>query len=184
MKSFKIDARGLKAASITTAKNDIRYYLNGMLIGDGKLVSTDGHRMTIITPKSKSDLDSMKPEIFKILGSVPASAIEAEFVYLNDNSGVILFTNRLMSKLNKVIRFEVIDGIFPKYKRVIPTGEPKSMSQIGLNLDYVADVKKIGSALESQLNAGVFEYYDDSKVCVGLISPEFDAKHIIMMVRI
>lgn len=184
MKSFKIDARALKAASITTAKNDVRYCLDGILIGDGRLVSTDGHRMTVVEPKCKSDLDKMKPEIFKVFGSVPTSAINAEFIYLSDTSGVVMFTNNRMEKLNKVVRFEVIEGKFPDYKRVIPKCEPSAMEQVGINLDYIADVKKIGSALCSQFNAAVFEYYEGNKVLIDFRNPEFNAKHIIMMIRL
>lgn len=183
MKTFKIDARALKAAMVTVAKDDVRYYLEGILIGNGSLVSTDGHRMTIVNPRSDSFLKKMKPEIFKVFGQIPSSAINANFVYIDEKSGVIFFTGRNMKELNQVVKFQVVDGRFPDYERVIPTGEPTKVDMIGFNLAYMSDVEKVGKSLGGKFNSGAFKIYD-KKTVIELSTPEHEAKCIIMAVRL
>ncbi len=111
------------------AQQDIRYYLNGLLMvledGQLKLVATDGHRLAfasrdidvkglpkqeIILPRktiielSKLMHDSDEPVVIEL------SASQARFSF-----GDIL----LVSKL--------VDGKFPDYSRVIPQNQPKAL---------------------------------------------------------
>jgi DNA polymerase III subunit beta len=111
------------------AQQDIRYYLNGllMIIEDGqlKLVATDGHRLAFASREAgKKDLPRQEVilprktiiELAKLLEdsdepvAVDLSATQAKFTF-----GKVV----LISKL--------IDGKFPDYGRVIPQGQPKKL---------------------------------------------------------
>lgn len=111
------------------AQQDIRYYLNGllMLIEDGqlKLVATDGHRLAFASREAgRKDLARQEVilprktiiEMSKLLGdsddpvAVEVSAAQAKFSF-----GKVV----LISKL--------VDGKFPDYVRVIPANQPKQL---------------------------------------------------------
>jgi DNA polymerase-3 subunit beta len=113
------------------AQQDIRYYLNGLLMvveeGQLKLVATDGHRLAYAAMPLGGSLPRKEVivprktvlELAKLLGdtdaevSIELSSIQAAFSF---------GTVELVSKL--------IDGKFPDYTRVIPT-QHKNRLQIG-----------------------------------------------------
>jgi DNA polymerase-3 subunit beta len=104
------------------AQQDIRYYLNGLLMvveeGQLKLVATDGHRLAYASTELAGKLPRQEVivprktvlELSKLLGDsdenvdIEISATQAAFRF-----GAV----ELVSKL--------IDGKFPDYTRVIPT---------------------------------------------------------------
>jgi DNA polymerase-3 subunit beta len=111
------------------AQQDIRYYLNGLLMvldgGSLKLVATDGHRLAFVSrdlglkdlPKQEVILPRKTIiELSKLLGdtddpiSIELSATQARFSFAD-----VL----LVSKL--------VDGKFPDYGRVIPQNQPKHL---------------------------------------------------------
>jgi DNA polymerase III subunit beta len=117
------------------AQQDIRYYLNGLLMvvedDQLKLVATDGHRLAYasrkIDGKNLSRQEVILPrktiiELSKLLDdsddpvAIDLSAAQARFKF-----GNVL----LVSKL--------VDGKFPDYGRVIPQNQPKK-----LKLDRIA----------------------------------------------
>jgi|SRR5687767_11579197 DNA polymerase-3 subunit beta len=115
--------RGLSLVQYAMAQQDIRYYLNGLLmvVEDGalKLVATDGHRLAFAALKLGAGLPRQEVivprktvlELAKLLAEsddpvrIEISATQAAFSF-----GSV----ELVSKL--------IDGKFPDYTRVIPTG--------------------------------------------------------------
>ena len=115
--------RVLGLVQYAMAQQDIRYYLNGLLMvvegGELKLVATDGHRLAFAAMPLTANLprqEAIVPrktvvELAKLLADsddevrVELSATQAGFSF-----GSI----ELISKL--------IDGKFPDYTRVIPTG--------------------------------------------------------------
>jgi DNA polymerase-3 subunit beta len=123
--------RVLGLVQYAMAQQDIRYYLNGLLMvvegGELKLVATDGHRLAFASIALEADLprqEAIVPrktvlELTKLLADsddevrIELSASQAAFGF-----GAI----DLVSKL--------IDGKFPDYTRVIPTGH-KNRLQAG-----------------------------------------------------
>jgi DNA polymerase-3 subunit beta len=116
--------RLLELTHFAMAHQDVRYYLNGLLldIGEGLLraVATDGHRLAIAEiPVETGDMvrQVIVPrkgisELLRLLGSGD------EEVIIDVGSNAIQITLpevRLTSKL--------IDGKFPDYRRVVPKGE-------------------------------------------------------------
>jgi DNA polymerase III subunit beta len=115
--------RVLSLVQYAMAQQDIRYYLNGLLMvveeGTLKLVATDGHRLAFAALKLGAEVPRQEVivprktvlELAKLLGEsddpvkIELSATQAAFSFGSVD---------LVSKL--------IDGKFPDYTRVIPTG--------------------------------------------------------------
>jgi len=115
--------RLLSLVQYAMAQQDIRYYLNGLLmvVEDGglKLVATDGHRLAFAALKLGAQLPRQEVivprktvlELGKLLADSDAPVkIEIAATQASFSFGDI----ELVSKL--------IDGKFPDYTRVIPTG--------------------------------------------------------------
>jgi len=129
--SQKALRRLLGLVQYAMAQQDIRYYLNGLLMvveeGQLKLVATDGHRLAYAATALAGSMPRQEVivprktviELSKLLAenddevNVEVSATQAAFRF---------GTVELVSKL--------IDGKFPDYTRVIPTGH-KNKLQVG-----------------------------------------------------
>ncbi len=111
------------------AQQDIRYYLNGLLMvadaGELKLVATDGHRLAFASMALEAKLPRQELivprktvlELAKLLGDVEDEVrIELSATQASFSFGTV----DLVSKL--------IDGKFPDYTRVIPTGNKNNLS--------------------------------------------------------
>jgi len=127
--SQKALRRLLGLVQYAMAQQDIRYYLNGLLMvvdgGELKLVATDGHRLAFASmslPASMQRQEAIIPrktvvELTKLLAdndeevAIELSAAQASFAF-----GTI----QLVSKL--------IDGKFPDYTRVIPTQHKNTLT--------------------------------------------------------
>ncbi len=182
MENFKLDARQVKSAMVMQAKNDIRYYLNGLLIGGKKIVATDGHRMIVVD----SEDATFDPTIFAIKGALPSSAVKCEFVFIGEDHGVVTCVNSKGQDMDKVIKFAIVEGRFPNYERVIPTGECGEYSEIAFNLEYMADIAKSAKLLGSKYTLGKFKLYGDKvpTAVVEISTPETKAKCIVMGARL
>lgn len=111
----------LSQVQYSMAVQDIRYYLNGLLVqikdGKLKLVATDGNRLaysSIDIPEGLTNCDVIIPrksvlELIKIL-NFPDNVITLDF--LDDQVRFICNDTIIISKL--------VDGKFPDYDKVIP----------------------------------------------------------------
>ena len=107
--------------SYAMAQQDIRYYLNGVLLvingNTLKMIATDGHRLAYAT--TTLDKDYVKNEII-----LPRKTVN-EFLKLLDESEekitLNIWPNQIKASFsNVVITSKIIDGKFPDYDRVIP----------------------------------------------------------------
>lgn len=122
-------ARLLEKTHFSMAQQDVRYYLNGLLLETGgnlvRAVATDGHRLALCeVTVDQGDL----PEQQVI---VPRKGV-LELQRLMSGEGdltIELGTNHVRIQLEG-IRFtsKLIDGRFPEYERVIPQDTANSMS--------------------------------------------------------
>ena len=123
--------RALSLVQYAMAQQDIRYYLNGLLMvveeGTLKLVATDGHRLAYAALALGAKLPRQEVivprktvlELGKLLADTDAPVkIEVAATQAAFSFGSV----DLVSKL--------IDGKFPDYTRVIPTGH-KNKLQVG-----------------------------------------------------
>ena len=129
--SQKVLRRLLGLVQYAMAQQDIRYYLNGLLMvveeGQLKLVATDGHRLAFAAVKLGADLPRQEVivprktvlELTKLL----ADSDQELNIELSGTQAAFSFgTIELVSKL--------IDGKFPDYTRVIPS-QHKNRLQVG-----------------------------------------------------
>ena len=121
------DLRALFAlAGFAMAQQDIRYYLNGMLLvvdqASLQAVATDGHRLSwasLAVPGSYTRQEVILPRKTVLeLGKLLADSDEPVTLDILANQVRFRFANvELVSK--------VVDGKFPDYNRVIPSGYTK-----------------------------------------------------------
>lgn len=108
------------------AVQDIRYYLNGLLMqveGDQlRLVSTDGNRLAY----SASQIDAQLPKTEVILPRKTVLELNKLLNQPNEEITVELLGNQVRFVCNgTVIVSKVINGKFPDYNRVIPLDNEK-----------------------------------------------------------
>jgi DNA polymerase-3 subunit beta len=130
------DLRGLFAlAEFAMAQQDIRYYLNGMLLvvdqASLQAVATDGHRLSwasLAVPGSYTRQEVILPRKTVLeLGKLLADSEEPVTLDILANQVRFRFGNvELVSK--------VVDGKFPDYNRVIPSGYTKLLELDRLEL--------------------------------------------------
>lgn len=118
--------RALTAVEFAVSTEETRYYLNGVFMhttDDGKLrfVATDGHRlarMEVDAPEGSIGIPGIivpRKTIKEAIGI--AAAAKGESVRLDISDTKIRFTHG-----STVLTSKIIDGTFPEYQRVIPTG--------------------------------------------------------------
>ncbi|MBV8680229.1 MAG: DNA polymerase III subunit beta, partial [Aquitalea sp.] len=128
--SFSLSQRELKRlisqVQFAMAVQDIRYYLNGLLMQtDGnqvKLIATDGHRLAF----ASADVEATLPKAEVIL---PRKTILELYKLLQDSDDEInieVLANQVRFSFGStVIISKVVDGKFPDYNRVIPLDNDK-----------------------------------------------------------
>ncbi len=131
--SFTIPQNLLKSlfdkTSFAMAQQDVRYYLNGILMEISptlvKLVATDGHRLAL----SQAVLDSDVSEERQII--VPRKAVLELSRLLDSAKGsakCALSQNHIRVETDSLVfTSKLIDGKFPDYERVIPVDGNKNM---------------------------------------------------------
>ncbi len=119
----------LKQVEFAMAQQDIRYYLNGLLIEvtDKSLnvVGTDGHRLsytstTLDESFEKQDLILPRKTVIELIKLLDDSEEEIEIELGKTQVNFSFGSIKLISK--------VIDGKFPDYNRVIPVGHNHSFT--------------------------------------------------------
>ena len=108
------------------AQQDIRYYLNGMLLvlnGDMlKVVATDGHRLAYASMKLPTAVESLEVIL-------PRKAVQELVKLLGDGDEAVsleLAPAQVKFEIQDVVLVsKVVDGKFPDYTRVIPTNYQK-----------------------------------------------------------
>jgi DNA polymerase-3 subunit beta len=111
------------------AQQDVRYYLNGLLLeirpGRVRAVATDGHRLALCDAAFDSetgiDLQVILPRkaVIELGRLLFDSDTEAQFEISNSHLRVHLGDTSFTTKL--------IDGRFPDYERVMPSGDTSLM---------------------------------------------------------
>jgi DNA polymerase III subunit beta len=138
--SFSVQQKLLKTllglVQYAMAQQDIRYYLNGLLmvIEDGqlKLVATDGHRLAYAS-REVGAKNLPRQEVI-----LPRKTIIELSKLLNESDDPVAIdlsaTQARFGFGNVVLVSKLVDGKFPDYGRVIPQNHPKKLrfERIGL----------------------------------------------------
>jgi DNA polymerase-3 subunit beta len=153
------------------SSEETRYYLMGIFfhVVDDQLraAATDGHRLARVTLPKPDGADGM-PDVI-----VPRKAVNELYRLLEELEGTVeisLSPTKVRFGLGSaVLTSKLIDGTFPDYNRVIPTGndkllklDPKSFSQ---GVDRV-------STIASEKTRAVKVSVDRDKVTLSVTSPE------------
>jgi DNA polymerase-3 subunit beta len=119
----------LESTSFAMAQQDVRYYLNGILMEITpeliKLVATDGHRLALSEHRVEVSVGEAKQII------VPRKAV-LELSRLLESNGdmakIILSKNHIRVETGHLLfTSKLIDGKFPDYNRVIPVDGNKTL---------------------------------------------------------
>jgi DNA polymerase-3 subunit beta len=162
--------RLLDKTHFSMAQQDVRYYLNGLLLesGDGVLraVATDGHRLALC----KTALDT--GEGIKTQVIVPRKGV-LELQRLLDGDGdvsIALSSNHIRAVVGS-IRFtsKLIDGRFPDYDRVIP--EVKSNVVIA-DRDLLRQALQRAAILSNEKYRGVRLEFAPGKIRIQANNPD------------
>jgi DNA polymerase-3 subunit beta len=116
----------LKLAEFAMAQQDIRYYLNGMLLvvdkGSLQAVATDGHRLSWASIPVVGDY--ARQEVILPRKTV----LELSKLLADDDAPLTIdiLSNQVRFRFGNVeLVSKVVDGKFPDYNRVIPQGHTK-----------------------------------------------------------
>jgi len=128
---IKLPQKALRALLLLVqyamAQQDIRYYLNGMLllVEDGvlKAVATDGHRLAYASMPTQQ-----KNERQEVI--LPRKAVQELIKLLNETDEEVVVeiaASQARFEIGPVVLVtKVVDGKFPDYTRVIPTANKKN----------------------------------------------------------
>ncbi|MBK7365962.1 MAG: DNA polymerase III subunit beta [Nitrosomonas sp.] len=123
------------------AQQDIRYYLNGLLLLTGdqhlKAVATDGHRLGFISTQAGAEL--VKKEII-----LPRKTVHELVKLLEDSDKSVtidFYPKKISFSFSDIIlTSKVIDGKFPDFDRVIPKNNTKDF--IIKRLDFLQALQR------------------------------------------
>ena len=150
---------------------ETRYYLNGIFfhVADDvlKAAATDGHRLARVTVARPDGAEGM-PDVI-----VPRKCVQELRKLLDEIDGTVevsLSNTKIRFDLGSaVLTSKLIDGTFPDYSRVIPTGndkllkiDPKSFAQ---GVDRVATIA-------SEKTRAVKMALDRDRITLSVTSPE------------
>lgn len=124
--------RMIDRVAFSMAHQDVRYYLNGMLIENApnhlRMVATDGHRLALVTGECDENSASSADITHFILprkGALELSRL------LHDSSEAVRVTigsNHLQVHTDHLTyTSKLVDGKFPEYQRVIPRNGNKEI---------------------------------------------------------
>lgn len=162
----------LDRTSFSMAQQDVRYYLNGMLLeSDGKrlrTVATDGHRLAYCESELDADAGELSQvivprkgvlELQRLLGGSSEEPVELTVGsnHIRAQVGLIRFTSKL------------IDGRFPEYGRVIP---PNPTKQVKADRDLLRSALQRAAILSNEKYRGIRMGVKDGLLTLQAHNPE------------
>jgi DNA polymerase-3 subunit beta len=160
----------LAKTHFSMAQQDVRYYLNGMLLEiDGQLlraVATDGHRLALceapLAAKAKISQQVIVPrkgvlELQRVLNEEGVADLAIGSNHVRAQIGDVRFTSKL------------IDGRFPEYSRVIPAAPA---SAIRADRDVLRQALQRTAILSNEKYRGIRVTVKTNVVTVQAHNPE------------
>ena len=163
-------ARLIEKTHFSMAQQDVRYYLNGMLLETGgshlRSVATDGHRLAL----AEAELDGTSLDEQQVI--VPRKGV-LELQRLMGGEGSVdikLGANHVRIQLEG-IRFtsKLIDGRFPEYDRVIPK---ETSNQLTADKELLKGALQRTAILSNEKYRGIRLIIRDSGVVLQAHNPE------------
>ena len=164
---------------------DTRYFLNGALFilrpDSMSLVSTDGHRLALITvPRDKNPKSKAEEDVRVIL---PRKTLLELGKLLGEGEGDISYErgeNHLFFEIGgRLLISRMIDGQFPAFERVIPKSNDK---RVEFDRDRLTNAVRRVALLSNERSRAVKFQIDKGKVEITSSSPEFgEAKEVLIV---
>lgn len=119
--------RLIERTSFAMAQQDVRYYLNGMLLeirqGQLRVVATDGHRLAMCT---LTDALVNQEDVQVILPRKGVLELSRLLLSENEDITISLGSNHLRATTGDyTFTSKLVDGKFPDYERVLPRSAEK-----------------------------------------------------------
>lgn len=119
--------RMIERSSFAMAQQDVRYYLNGMLIevssGMLRAVATDGHRLAMCSVEAGIDQPDRHQVIVPRKGILELARLLTE---QDEDVSVVLGQHHIRATTGEfTFTSKLVDGKFPDYERVLPRGGDK-----------------------------------------------------------
>ena len=174
LKLPKKDLRALfEGTQFAMANQDVRYYLNGLLLHFTpkrlRAVATDGHRLAM----SELAIDTKFKEESQII--LPRKAVLELMRLLEPSDDMVelrIGDNQIQADLD-VIRLtsKLIDGRFPDYERVIPDGGDKKLTA---SRERVRQALVRAAILSNEKFRGVRLQLSTNKLCLSTHNPDHE----------
>ena len=164
----------LKAVMFSAAKNDVRYYLNGVMVRNGEMAATNGHMALII----KSD--GIKSDGEYIIDNDTLKMIVTSHKGIKGDNRIEVIDGVVTTGKSKV-HITPVDGHFPDVNRVIPQEPSGEIAHF--NAEYLLACQKANGEfldhkypwikLQHNGNKGAkFESEDeDGNKLIGVVMP-------------
>ncbi|WP_114648850.1 DNA polymerase III subunit beta [Pseudothauera hydrothermalis] len=122
--------RQLAQVAYAMAQQDIRYYLNGLLViadgGELRMVATDGHRLAYAASTLEQPVEQRTEAI---LPRKTVLELSRQLADSDDPLEVQLAGNQVVFRFGAIeLISKLIDGKFPDYERVIPQNHPRMIT--------------------------------------------------------
>ena len=175
--------RLLNKTAFCMASQDVRYYLNGLLVeykgGEVNAVATDGHRLALATsPLDKTITIDGERQI------LPRKAVlELSKILRQENEDIkITFGNSSLSIQDKNLDFstKLIDGKFPDYEKVLPSGDPNSLE---VSKESLQSALSRASVLSNEKYRGVRFALDKNTLKLTANNPEKESAEELLDVN-
>ena len=175
--------RLLNKTAFCMASQDVRYYLNGLLVeykgGEVNAVATDGHRLALATsPLDKTITIDGERQI------LPRKAVlELSKILRQENEDIkITFGNSSLSIQDENLDFstKLIDGKFPDYEKVLPSGEPNLLE---VSKESLQSALSRASVLSNEKYRGVRFALDKNTLKLTANNPEKESAEELLDVN-
>ena len=161
--------RLIEKTHFSMAQQDVRYYLNGMLLETGgkhlRAVATDGHRLALCEAELEASVDEQQVIVPR------KGVLELQRLMSGEGSlNIELGPNHVRIQLDG-IRFtsKLIDGRFPEYDRVIPK---ESSNQLTAERGAFKSALQRTAILSNEKYRGIRLIIRDSGVVMQAHNPE------------
>ena len=153
----------INSTSFAMGNQDWRHYLNGLFLKleEGVLtaVATDAHRLALNCLASVSDIN--------FSGIIPRKSVNEINRFIGENNSELSLaindTSLVLNNDNLTFKSKLIDGAFPDYNQVIPTGD-SSLLDVNVK-DFVSSLGRV-SILSNDKNKGVKIHLVDNNMFI------------------
>ncbi|EBD0679369.1 hypothetical protein ABVL59_002546 [Salmonella enterica] len=168
-----IQSKLIRAALVYAAKNDVRYYLNGLHITAKYIEATNGH----VALRIEHGIRTKKNIIVQFEGPVPVKAETTELVF---NKEAFAIHRDAFERRISITGIRLVDGRFPDMERVMPKKVDFSINPV-IQAEYLSYPEKmfgherkfIPVQMQPSVEHGAVRFQFDPVIDTTYGNPEF-----------